>query len=68
MIGSIVAIFGIELLKHFVNDQHASNHELMWVAIIHLTLVFSGVPFALMDRIIAVTLPCTTMLEKLCGR
>lgn len=51
LIGSIVAISGIELLKYFVNVKHASDHELKWVVIIHLTLVFSGVMFALMDRI-----------------
>lgn len=51
LIGSIVAISGIELLKYFVNVKHATEHELMWVVIIHLTLVFSGVMFALMDRI-----------------
>jgi uncharacterized protein (TIGR00645 family) len=51
LIGSIVAISGIELLKYFVNVKQATEHELMWVVIIHLTLVFSGVMFALMDRI-----------------
>lgn len=51
LIGSIVAISGIELLKYFVNVKHATEHELMWAVIIHLTLVFSGVMFALMDRI-----------------
>ena len=51
LIGSIVAISGIELLKYFVNVKQSSEHELMWVVILHLTLVFSGVMFALMDRI-----------------
>jgi len=51
LIGSIVAISGIELLKYFVNVKEATDRELMWVVIIHLTLVFSGVMFALMDRI-----------------
>lgn len=51
LIGSIVAISGIELLKYFVNVKHATQHELMWVVIIHLTLVISGVMFALMDKI-----------------
>jgi uncharacterized protein (TIGR00645 family) len=51
LIGSIVAISGIELLKYFVNVKEATEHELMWVVIIHLTLVVSGVMFALMDRI-----------------
>jgi uncharacterized protein (TIGR00645 family) len=51
LIGSIVAISGIELLKYFVNVSQHNDHDLMWVVIIHLTLVFSGVMFALMDRI-----------------
>lgn len=51
LIGSIVAISGIELLKYFVNVKHATEHELKWVVIIHLTLVISGVMFALMDKI-----------------
>ena len=51
LIGSIVAISGLELLKYFVNVKQSSEHELMWVVILHLTLVFSGVMFALMDRI-----------------
>jgi len=51
LIGSIVAISGIELLKYFVNVGKHTEHDLMWVVIIHLTLVFSGVMFALMDRI-----------------
>ncbi len=51
LIGSIVAISGIELLKYFVNVGQHTEHDLMWVVIIHLTLVFSGVMFALMDRI-----------------
>ena len=51
LIGSIVAISGIEVLKYFVNVKNSTQHELMWVVIIHLTLVFSGVMFALMDRI-----------------
>ena len=51
LIGSIVAISGIDVLKYFVNVQHATDRELMWVVIIHLTLLLSGVMFALMDRI-----------------
>lgn len=51
LIGSIVAISGIELLKYFINVKEVSDHELGWAVGIHLTLVFSGVMFALMDRI-----------------
>ena len=50
LIGSIVAISGIDVLKYFVNVKHATDHELKWVVIIHLTLLLSGVMFALMDR------------------
>ena len=56
LIGSIVAISGIELLKYFINVKEvlASDHgseQLAWLVGIHLTLVFSGVMFAAMDRI-----------------
>lgn len=56
LIGSIVAISGIELLKYFINVKEVlsapnGNHQLAWIVGIHLTLVFSGVMFALMDRI-----------------
>lgn len=56
LIGSIVAISGIELLKYFINvkemlAQTNGNQQLAWLVGIHLTLVFSGVMFALMDRI-----------------
>lgn len=56
LIGSIVAISGIELLKYFINVKEVlasenGNYQLAWLVGIHLTLVFSGVMFALMDRI-----------------
>jgi uncharacterized protein (TIGR00645 family) len=52
LIGSIVAISGIELLKLFVNvSEGVSQQELIWKVAIHITLVVSGVLFALMDRI-----------------
>jgi len=56
LIGSIVAISGIELLKYFLNVKEvlaepSGNYQLAWLVGIHLTLVFSGVMFALMDRI-----------------
>ncbi len=55
LIGSIVAISGIELLKYFINIKEVSTHELAWAVGIHITLVFSGVMFALMDRISGTT-------------
>ena len=51
LIGSIVAISGIELLKFFINIREVEDRELAWAVGIHITLVFSGVMFALMDRI-----------------
>jgi len=56
LIGSIVAISAIDLLKYFLNvkevlTQPNGNNELAWLVGIHLTLIFSGVMFALMDRI-----------------
>jgi len=51
LIGSIVAISGIELLKAFVNVHLLTNEQLAWKVGIHLTFVFSGVMFALMDRL-----------------
>jgi len=56
LIGSIVAISGIELLKYFINVKEVlaepnGNYQLAWLVGIHLTLVFSGVMFALMDKI-----------------
>jgi uncharacterized protein (TIGR00645 family) len=51
VIGSIVAISGIELLKGFMNVGALSNEQLGWKVGIHLTFVVSGVLFALMDRL-----------------
>ncbi|MGE0073114.1 MAG: YqhA family protein, partial [Thiomonas sp.] len=51
LIGSIVAISAIELLKYFVNVRVANRDDMLWAIIIHVVLVFSGVMFALMDRL-----------------
>jgi uncharacterized protein (TIGR00645 family) len=51
LIGSIVAISAIELLKAFVNVAAIPNTQLAWKVGIHLTLVISGLMFALMDRV-----------------
>ena len=51
VIGSIVAISGIELLKDFINVSALTNQQLGWQVGIHLTFVVSGVLFALMDRL-----------------
>jgi uncharacterized protein (TIGR00645 family) len=52
LIASIVAISAIELLKAFVNmDKEMNETQLMWKVAIHITLVMSGVLFAVMDRL-----------------
>jgi uncharacterized protein (TIGR00645 family) len=51
LIGSIVAISGIELLKAFMHVEAMTNEQLAWKVGIHMTFVISGVLFAVMDRI-----------------
>lgn len=51
LIGSIVAISGIELLKAFMNVHTLTNEQLGWKVGLHLTFVVSGVLFAVMDRL-----------------
>ncbi len=51
VIGSIVAISGIELLKAFVNVDAYTTEQLSWKVGLHLTFVVSGVLFAVMDRL-----------------
>ena len=51
VIGSIVAISGIELLKSFMNVENLSDRDLAWMVGIHLTFVISGVLYAVMDRL-----------------
>ena len=51
LIGSIVAISGIELLKAFMHTAAVSREELAWKIGLHMTFVVSGVLFAVMDRL-----------------
>ncbi|AMO36367.1 conserved membrane protein of unknown function [Thauera humireducens] len=51
LIGSIVAISGIELLKAFMNVDDLSDRHLGWMVGIHVTFLFSGVLYALMDKL-----------------
>ena len=51
LIGSLVAISVIELLKDFMLEGEIDGHREAWRIGIHLTFVFSGVLFALMDYI-----------------
>ncbi len=49
LMGSIVAISGIELLKAFVNVDSFTNEQMAWKVGIHLTFVVSGLLFAIGD-------------------
>ncbi|MCL1825215.1 MAG: TIGR00645 family protein [Betaproteobacteria bacterium] len=56
LIGSMVAISGIELLKAFMHlsqgDAHApTDRHLIWMVAIHVTFLFSGIFYAVMDRL-----------------
>ena len=51
LIGSIVAISAIDLLKAFVNVHSVNHEDLAWMLGVHGMFLFSGVMFALMDRI-----------------
>jgi uncharacterized protein (TIGR00645 family) len=51
LIGSIVAISGIELLKGFMNVGNLDDRELAWMVGIHVTFIISGLLYALMDRL-----------------
>lgn len=53
LIGSIVAISGIELLKAFMHVESMTNEQLAWKVGIHMTFVISGLLFAIGDRISA---------------
>jgi len=51
LIASIVAISGIHLLKIFMDIGKYSDRDIMWMVIIHVVFVGSGVLLALMDKI-----------------
>lgn len=51
LIASIVAISGIHLLKIFMGVAKYTDRDIMWMVIIHVVFVGSGVFLALMDRI-----------------
>ncbi len=55
LFGSIVAISGIELLKAFLLFDEYTDKQLMWLVIIHLTFVVSGLLFTYMDKVAAQT-------------
>jgi uncharacterized protein (TIGR00645 family) len=53
LMGTIVAISGIDLLKTFINVKLYPADEIAWRIGLHLTFVVSGVLFALMDHLAA---------------
>lgn len=53
LIASIVAISGIHLLKVFMDVNKYTESHIMWMVIIHIVFVVSGVLLALMDKIAA---------------
>jgi uncharacterized protein (TIGR00645 family) len=52
LIASIVAISGIQLLRSFMEVQSTSKEDLMWMLIIHVVFVVSGVLLAFMDLMV----------------
>jgi uncharacterized protein (TIGR00645 family) len=51
LMGTIVAISGIDLLKTFINIKGYTDNEIAWRLGLHLAFVVSGVLFAMMDRL-----------------
>jgi len=55
LVGSIVAISGINLLEAFMNVENLDDRNIKWQLYIHLVFVISGVLLALMDFIASKT-------------
>ena len=51
LIASIVAISAIQLLKAFMSVKEYAKEDLLWMVIIHVVFVISGVLLAVMDWI-----------------
>ena len=51
LLSSVVAISAIQLLKAFMNVRNNSDRDLMWLVIIHVVFVTSGLFLAWTDRI-----------------
>lgn len=51
LLSSIVAISAIQLLKSFMNVKNVTDRDLMWLVIIHVVFVASGVLLAWTDKI-----------------
>ena len=55
LVGSIVAISGINLLEAFMNVENIDDRNIKWQIAIHLVFVISGVLLAMMDYIASKT-------------
>jgi uncharacterized protein (TIGR00645 family) len=51
LITAIVAISAIQLLETFMNITNQRKEDVMWLIIIHVTFVVSGLLLAIMDRV-----------------
>lgn len=51
LMSSIVAISAIQLLKAFMNMRNNSDRDLMWLVVIHVVFVASGLLLAWTDRL-----------------
>jgi uncharacterized protein (TIGR00645 family) len=51
LITAIVAISAIQLLESFMNINSERKEDVMWLIIIHVTFVVSGLLLAIMDRV-----------------
>jgi len=49
LIASIVAISGINLLESFMEISSITDREIIWMIVIHVVFIFSGVLLAFMD-------------------
>ena len=50
VIGSIIAITSIQLLKAFVNVKEFTREQLIWLVVLHITFLLSGLAFSLMEK------------------
>ncbi len=51
LLSSIVAISGIQVLKAFMNVKNTSDRDLIWLVVIHVVFVASGLLMAMTDRV-----------------
>lgn len=51
LLSSIVAISAIQVLKAFMNVNNVSDRDMIWLVVIHVVFVLSGVFLALTDKI-----------------